>query len=145
MSKTFLYPDKKRIFTTKISSNFNFTLASWFLGNVHENPFQHTGPPPPYIVNVVFCVRKFWIIKIANRTTYIQLLCVHACIECARNDGNNFLSVFLSVRMMSVQKWQGCYLELHYSHTCLISTDIGLCLLLSGCKNISLTHFCCFL
>ena len=90
-------------------------------------------------------VLKFWFIKIANRTTYIQLLCVHACIECARNDGNNFLSIFLSVCMMSVQKWQGCYLELHYSHTCLISTDIGLCWLLSGCKNISLTHFCGFL
>ena len=26
----------------EISSDFNFTLASWFLGNVHVNPFQHT-------------------------------------------------------------------------------------------------------
>ena len=32
----------------EISSDFNFTLASWFLGNVHIKPIlTHSAPPSP--------------------------------------------------------------------------------------------------
>ena len=32
-----------------MSSDFSFTVASWFLENVHINPFQHTVPPPLHL------------------------------------------------------------------------------------------------
>ena len=36
----------------EISSDFNFTLASWFLGNVHVKPIStHSAPPPLCILN----------------------------------------------------------------------------------------------
>ena len=43
-----------------MSSDFNFTVASWFLGNVRLNPFQHTVPPPalPSLMPLWFVIKS---------------------------------------------------------------------------------------
>ena len=39
---------KKHLTLIEMSSDFNFTVASWFLGNVHVKPIStHSATPPP--------------------------------------------------------------------------------------------------